>query len=119
MDDQRFPDLRAFIEQLKRNDDLVVVDAAVDARLEIAEIHHKGVPTGLRFPLLPLGQEEPSFWALRSYFPWRGRERQGLLIRAARVQRATRSWPENTGGRRFWELPARPALWLLTNPPRF
>jgi UbiD family decarboxylase len=46
LDDQRFPDLRAFIEQLKRDDDLVVVDATVDARLEIAEIHRRVIAAG-------------------------------------------------------------------------
>jgi len=36
-----FPDLRAFIDQLRRDDDLVTVDAAVDPHLEVAEIHRR------------------------------------------------------------------------------
>ena len=46
MDDQRFPDLRAFIERLRRDDDLVVVEAEVDAELEIAEIHRRVIAAG-------------------------------------------------------------------------
>jgi len=34
-----FPDLRAFLDQLRRDGDLRVVDAEVDPRLEAAEIH--------------------------------------------------------------------------------
>jgi UbiD family decarboxylase len=36
-----FPDLRAFIEQLREGHDLAVVDTEVDPRLEIAEIHRR------------------------------------------------------------------------------
>jgi UbiD family decarboxylase len=36
-----FPDLRAFIDRLRRDDDLVTVDAPVDPHLEIAEIHRR------------------------------------------------------------------------------
>ncbi len=36
-----FPDLRAFLDQLRRDGDLAVVDAPVDARLEVAEIHRR------------------------------------------------------------------------------
>ncbi|HET9317522.1 MAG TPA: UbiD family decarboxylase domain-containing protein, partial [Vicinamibacteria bacterium] len=57
-----FPDLRAFIDQLRRDRDLVVVDAPVDARLEAAEIHRRVIAangpallftrvTGADFPL--------------------------------------------------------------------
>jgi UbiD family decarboxylase len=41
-----FPDLRAFIEQLRRDDDLVTVDAAVDPHLEVAEIHRRVIAAG-------------------------------------------------------------------------
>jgi UbiD family decarboxylase len=37
----RFSDLRGFIEQLRRDGELVEVDAEVDARLEVAEIHRR------------------------------------------------------------------------------
>jgi len=36
-----FPDLRGFLEQLRRDRDLVVIDAAVDADQEAAEIHRR------------------------------------------------------------------------------
>ncbi|MBI3049364.1 MAG: UbiD family decarboxylase [Acidobacteria bacterium] len=41
-----FPDLRAFIERLRRDDDLVTVEAPVDPYLEIAEIHRRVVAAG-------------------------------------------------------------------------
>jgi UbiD family decarboxylase len=39
--DETFPDLRAFVERLRRDRDLVVVDVPVDPRLELAEIHRR------------------------------------------------------------------------------
>jgi 4-hydroxybenzoate decarboxylase subunit C len=44
--DLLFPDLRAFLGQLRRDRDLVVVDAPVDARLEAAEVHRRVVAGG-------------------------------------------------------------------------
>src|SRR4030095_9571886 len=41
-----FPDLRAFIERLRRDDDLVTVDAPVDPNLEVAEIHRRVIAAG-------------------------------------------------------------------------
>ena len=41
-----FPDLRAFLDQLRRDGDLAVVDAPVDARLEAAEIHRRVIAAG-------------------------------------------------------------------------
>ena len=41
-----FPDLRAFIDRLRRDDDLVTVDAAVDPHLEVAEIHRRVIAAG-------------------------------------------------------------------------
>src|SRR5262245_8848684 len=41
-----FPDLRAFIDQLRRDDDLVTVEAAVDPHLEVAEIHRRVIAAG-------------------------------------------------------------------------
>jgi UbiD family decarboxylase len=46
LDDKRFPDLRTFIEQLRRDGDLAVVEAPVDARLEVAEIHRRVIAAG-------------------------------------------------------------------------
>src|SRR5262245_13392521 len=41
-----FLDLRSFIDQLRRDDDLVVVDAPVDPNLEVAEIHRRVIAAG-------------------------------------------------------------------------
>ncbi len=41
-----FPDLRAFLDQLRRDDDLVTVESAVDPHLEVAEIHRRVVAGG-------------------------------------------------------------------------
>jgi 4-hydroxybenzoate decarboxylase subunit C len=41
-----FPDLRSFIDRLRRDDDLVTVDAAVDPHLEVAEIHRRVIAAG-------------------------------------------------------------------------
>src|SRR6187402_2106145 len=41
MADAAFPDLRAYLDQLRRDGDLVTVAAPVDARLEVAEIHRR------------------------------------------------------------------------------
>jgi UbiD family decarboxylase len=41
-----FPDLRAFLDRLRRDGDLVTVDAAVDPRLEVAEIHRRVIAAG-------------------------------------------------------------------------
>ncbi len=41
-----FPDLRTFMEALRRDRELIVVDAPVDARLEAAEIHRRVIAAG-------------------------------------------------------------------------
>ena len=41
-----FPDLRAFLDRLRRDDDVVTVEAAVDPYLEAAEIHRRVVAAG-------------------------------------------------------------------------
>jgi len=41
-----FPDLRAFIDQLRRDDTIVTVDAPVDPHLEVAEIHRRVIAAG-------------------------------------------------------------------------
>lgn len=46
MTEPLFPDLRTFLAELKRDGDLVTVDAPVDARLEAAEIHRRVVAAG-------------------------------------------------------------------------
>ncbi len=46
MADSGFPDLRTFLDQLRRDKDLVVVDDEVDARLEVPEIHRRVIAAG-------------------------------------------------------------------------
>ena len=41
-----FPDLRSFIDALRRDNDLVTVDAPVDPHLEAAEIHRRVIAAG-------------------------------------------------------------------------
>ena len=41
-----FPDLRAFLDRLRRDGDLAVIEAPVDARLEAAEIHRRVIAAG-------------------------------------------------------------------------
>ena len=41
-----FPDLRAFLDELRRQGELRVVDAEVDPRLEAAEIHRRVIASG-------------------------------------------------------------------------
>ena len=41
-----FPNLRSFIDQLRRDGDLAVVDVAVDPYLEVAEIHRRVIAAG-------------------------------------------------------------------------
>ena len=46
MTEPLFPDLRSFLDRLKRDRDLVVVDAPVDRHLEAAEIHRRVIAGG-------------------------------------------------------------------------
>ncbi len=46
MSDPGFPNLRAFLDQLRRDRELRVVEAEVDARLEAAEIHRRVIAAG-------------------------------------------------------------------------
>src|SRR5262245_41343702 len=44
--DPLFSDLRSFLDHLRRDDDLVTVDAPVDPHLEVAEIHRRVIAAG-------------------------------------------------------------------------
>jgi UbiD family decarboxylase len=46
MDRNPFPDLRAFLDRVRREGDLRVIETPVDARLEIAEIHRRVIAAG-------------------------------------------------------------------------
>jgi len=46
LSDSSFPDLRAFLDQLRRDGELCVVEAEVDPRLEAAEIHRRAIAAG-------------------------------------------------------------------------
>jgi len=42
----QFPDLRTFLDRLRRDDDIVTVEAPVDPHLEVAEIHRRVIAAG-------------------------------------------------------------------------
>ena len=46
MADDTYPDLRSFLDRLRRDGDLAVVEAPVDAHLEAAEIHRRVIAAG-------------------------------------------------------------------------
>ncbi|HET9210043.1 MAG TPA: UbiD family decarboxylase [Thermoanaerobaculia bacterium] len=46
MADPTYPDLRAFLDQLRRDGDLATVETPVDAHLEAAEIHRRVIAAG-------------------------------------------------------------------------
>jgi 4-hydroxybenzoate decarboxylase subunit C len=46
MSEETFPDLRAFLDALRRQGQLAVIEAPVDARLEAAEIHRRVIAAG-------------------------------------------------------------------------
>ena len=46
MADETFPDLRSFLDRLRRDGDLAVVNVEVDAHLEAAEIHRRVIAAG-------------------------------------------------------------------------
>jgi UbiD family decarboxylase len=46
MPEATYPDLRAFLDQLRRDGDLATVEAPVDAHLEAAEIHRRVIAAG-------------------------------------------------------------------------
>jgi 4-hydroxybenzoate decarboxylase subunit C len=46
MADAAYPDLRAFLDRLRRDGDLAMVEAPVDAHLEAAEIHRRVIAAG-------------------------------------------------------------------------
>jgi UbiD family decarboxylase len=46
LNEPTFPDLRAFIDRLRRDGDLAMVEAEVDPRLEAAEIHRRVIAAG-------------------------------------------------------------------------
>ncbi|HEV7499855.1 MAG TPA: UbiD family decarboxylase domain-containing protein, partial [Vicinamibacteria bacterium] len=46
MSEETFPDLRVFLDALRRQGQLAVIEAPVDARLEAAEIHRRVIAAG-------------------------------------------------------------------------
>jgi 3-polyprenyl-4-hydroxybenzoate decarboxylase len=44
--EERFPDLRSFLDRLRRDGDLATIDVEVDPRLEAAEIHRRVIAAG-------------------------------------------------------------------------
>jgi UbiD family decarboxylase len=85
-----FPDLRAFLDRLRRDGDLAVVEAPVDARLEAAEIHRRVIAAGgpaLLFTNVRNGSERAGFPLATNLF---GTERRAELAFGARPLRLIR-----------------------------
>ena len=51
MREPSFPNLRAFLDRLRGDGDLAIVDAPVSAELEIAEVHRRVIAAGGHAPL--------------------------------------------------------------------
>ena len=117
MSEPSFPDLRAFLEQLRRDRDLVVVDAEVDPRLEVAEIHRRVIAAGgpaLLFtpgPRARTSRWSPTCSARRGASSWpSARARSELIAAAGRAGRdeCCRRRRASSGSARDL-LPRRPA----------
>ena len=106
-----FRDLRAFIEQLKRDKDLAVIDAEVDPRLEAAEVHRRVIAAGGP-ALLFTNVRDADFPLVTNLFGTARRtemafgKRPGELIRRA-VDLVQTSMPPTPG--KLWG--ARDLLW--------
>lgn len=71
MPDTTFSDLRSFLAQLRRDGDLVQIDAPVDANLEAAEIHRRVIAAGgpaLLFTNVRNGAEPAKFPLVTNLF---------------------------------------------------
>jgi 4-hydroxybenzoate decarboxylase subunit C len=108
MGEQRLPDLRAFLDQLRSDRDLVEVAAPVDVHLEAAEIHRRVIAAGgpaLLFTRPVRGEEPLSFPLVTNLFgtPRRAElafgQRPGRLIRRV-VELAQTLFPPTAG--RLW-----------------
>ena len=140
-DDRGFSDLRAFLDRLRRDGDLAVVEAPVEPRLEAAEIHRRVIAAGGPALLFtrPVGSEVPLATNLFGT-PRRARlafgERPGRLIRRL-VELAETLLPPTPGKlwaardvaraalsigtrRSRWRLGGRaaPVLEVVESPPR-
>jgi len=82
----RFPDLRAFLDRLRRDGDLAVVEAPVDARLEVAEIHRRVIAAGGP-ALLFTGVRGASFPLVTNLFGTRQRAELAFGTRPLRLIR--------------------------------
>ena len=86
LSEPRFPHLRAFLEQLRRDRDLVEVTAPVDPRLEAAEVHRRVIAAGGPALLFsnPVGADFP---VVTNLF---GTSRRAALAFGQRPQRLVR-----------------------------
>ena len=93
MSEIRFPDLRGFIEQLRRDGDLATVEVPVDARLEVAEIHRRVIAAGGP-ALLFTNVEQADFPLVTNLF---GTARRAEMAFGRRPGRLIRRVPHDTG----------------------
>jgi UbiD family decarboxylase len=86
LEDRTFPDLHTFVEQLRLDGDLAIVDAPVDPRLEIAEIHRRVIAAGGP-AILFTNVKNASFPVVTNLF---GTARRGELALGRRPERLLR-----------------------------
>jgi len=86
LEDRTFSDLHTFVEQLRLDGDLAIVDASVDPRLEIAEIHRRVIAAGGP-AILFTNVKNASFPVVTNLF---GTARRGELALGRRPERLLR-----------------------------
>jgi len=101
VDEIRFPDLRSFIDRLRRDRDIAIVEAPADARFEVAEIHRRVIAAG--GPALLFTRVEGSHFPLATNLFGTARRaemafghRPAQLVRRA-VEFVQRSFPPDLG----------------------
>jgi UbiD family decarboxylase len=104
VDQSRFPDLRSFLRRLEADRDLAVVEARVDPRLEIAEIHRRVIAAGGPALLFTRPQSSPLAVATNLF----GTARRAELAFGAGPSRLVRSLVDLVQG---GLPPSRSRLW--------
>ena len=116
----RFPDLRGFLEELRREGELAVVEAPVDPRLEVAEIHRRVIGAG--GPALLFTEPQNSgFPLVTNLFGTAGRAEKAFGSRPQKVIRRVVDVVETImppSPRKLWEARDLAAqMWRLGTTP--
>lgn len=115
----QFPDLRSFINQLRKEGDLAVVEVPVDPKLEAAEIHRRVIaaggpalyfskPVGARFPLVTnlFGTQQRAAMAFGTR-PMRLVQRIVEVMEGIMPPSPGKLWAARDLGMEFWKLGSR------------